>query len=898
VARDITEQKGVEEELRYHAGLVENMEDAVIATDERFIVTAWNPGAEHLYGWRADEVLGTDVRENASRPLSDAQRTEALRKLVKRGRSRAELTPARKDGTPVDVEAINVAIRGERGDVTGFVGIHRDISERKRSEQALREAKRRNETILESIIDTFVSVDRQWRYTYLNETALAKLRRAWGRDVRAEELLGKTPWELFPEIVGTALDHGFRRAMHAQGMVEFEAYAPTTHTWLEVRGYPSQDGLSLYSHDITERKRAEEELIRRAEQQALVAELGERALASDDLQSLMDEAVALVARTLGVELAGVAEIAPGGGEEVILRAGVGWREGVVGSRVERGARDSQVGYTLLRGEPVIAEDQAADPRFKPSALAKAHGAVSALSVMIASPDEPFGVLGALSTQRRDFSQSDVSLVQAVANVLASAVERSRAQERLDEVTEAERGRIARDLHDEALSNLTEALVLAGGAASASDEPDAASRLAALVPALKRVGEQLRGAIYGLRLGADQDRPFPELLQVLIDVHRALALDCEVELELRDGVPTRPLGATGTEILRVLGEALTNARRHSDARHVRVRVWGCEGRLCAEVTDDGRGFDPADSPPDANRSGIKGMRERAGLIHGELDIRSDPAVGTTVRIAVPLTDDGDESVDQVRVLLVEDHASVRQAIASAFEREVGFEVVGQAASLAEAREMLDDVDVAVLDLGLPDGYGADLIHELRKASRRAQTLVLSATFDRSEVARAVQCGAAGVLNKTADLDEVVDAVRRLRAGETLFPMDEIVELLRFAGLQREREHDERQALAELTPREREILQVLAEGLDSTRMAERLQLSIRTVRNHINNILAKLGVHSQLQALVLAVRYDMVEIRKSAPRSAMPVTIRATPIATNQITRTTVSVNMPSSGATSR
>ena len=145
-------------------------------------------------------------------------------------------------------------------------------------------------------------------------------------------------------------------------------------------------------------------------------------------------------------------------------------------------------------------------------------------------------------------------------------------------------------------------------------------------------------------------------------------------------------------------------------------------------------------------------------------------------------------------------------------------------------------------------------------------MLSATLDRAEIARAVQSGAAGVLSKTADLDDVVDAVRRLRDGETLLPMDEIVELLRFAGHQREREHRERHALADLTPREREILQALAEGLNSQRMADRLHISIRTARNHINNILAKLGVHSQLQALVLALRYDMVKIRKDQTPSA--------------------------------
>jgi DNA-binding NarL/FixJ family response regulator len=215
-------------------------------------------------------------------------------------------------------------------------------------------------------------------------------------------------------------------------------------------------------------------------------------------------------------------------------------------------------------------------------------------------------------------------------------------------------------------------------------------------------------------------------------------------------------------------------------------------------------------------------------------------------------------DAVRVLLVEDHASVREALAAAFEH-AGFVVAGQAASLDEARGLLGGVDVAVIDLGLPDGSGAELIGELRKVSPRARVLVLSATVEREHIARAVERGAAGVLSKTAGLDEVVEAVRRVRAGETLLGLGEVVELTRFAGRQREAEHADRLVLAQITPREHEVLQSLAEGLDSRQIADRLRISVRTERNHMANILAKLGVHSQLQALVLALRYDVVEVR---------------------------------------
>jgi DNA-binding NarL/FixJ family response regulator len=175
------------------------------------------------------------------------------------------------------------------------------------------------------------------------------------------------------------------------------------------------------------------------------------------------------------------------------------------------------------------------------------------------------------------------------------------------------------------------------------------------------------------------------------------------------------------------------------------------------------------------------------------------------------------------------------------------------------EEVEQVDVAIVDLGLPDGYGGDLIGELREANPQAQVLVLSASLDRANIARSVEHGAAGLLHKSAHLDEVVETVKRLRRGETLLPLEEVVELLRFAGIERRQEYEARQVIASLTPREREVLQALAEGLDSEAIAQKLHISVRTERNHMSSILAKLGVHSQLQALVFAVRHGLVEVR---------------------------------------
>ena len=217
-------------------------------------------------------------------------------------------------------------------------------------------------------------------------------------------------------------------------------------------------------------------------------------------------------------------------------------------------------------------------------------------------------------------------------------------------------------------------------------------------------------------------------------------------------------------------------------------------------------------------------------------------------------------DRTRILLVEDHASFRQALAFVLERESEFEVVGQVGSVAEARALdrqsLEDVEVAIVDLALPDGDGLDLLEDF---SSRTVTLVLSASLETARFARAVESGASGVLHKSTPIKEIVDAVRRLKAGEALLSPGDVIEMLRFVNRERQEELSVRRAVERLTPREREVLQALAEGLESKEIADKLNVTVETERTHMVNILHKLGVHSRLQALVFAARHGVVQIR---------------------------------------
>jgi len=214
----------------------------------------------------------------------------------------------------------------------------------------------------------------------------------------------------------------------------------------------------------------------------------------------------------------------------------------------------------------------------------------------------------------------------------------------------------------------------------------------------------------------------------------------------------------------------------------------------------------------------------------------------------------------RVLLVEDHDSFKESLAIVINGEPGFEVVAQARSVAEVEALGDiEADIALVDLGLPDGDGADVIWHLRESNPGLKVMILSASLDRGEIARAVEAGAAGVVHKSSPIVEVIGAVKRLLAGEVLLPSEEVVEYLRVAGQERERRHQEELAIMRLTKREREVLEALAEGLNSKEIADRLNMTIETERTHVVNLLKKLKVHSRLEAVVFAVRHGVVEIR---------------------------------------
>jgi signal transduction histidine kinase len=179
------------------------------------------------------------------------------------------------------------------------------------------------------------------------------------------------------------------------------------------------------------RQKMENELLARAQQQAIVAELGQYVLTGPDLAVLLNETATLVAQTLQVEFCQILELMPNQ-DILLLRAGVGWQPGLVGQATADARPDSHVGYTLFSSEPVIVTNLKSDARFSESSLLHEHGVVSGVSVIVDGEQWPFGVLSIHTSTSRLFTQDDIHFLQSVANLLATAVEHKRAQEALQE----------------------------------------------------------------------------------------------------------------------------------------------------------------------------------------------------------------------------------------------------------------------------------------------------------------------------------------------------------------------------------------------------------------------------------------------------------------------------------
>jgi NarL family two-component system response regulator LiaR len=210
-------------------------------------------------------------------------------------------------------------------------------------------------------------------------------------------------------------------------------------------------------------------------------------------------------------------------------------------------------------------------------------------------------------------------------------------------------------------------------------------------------------------------------------------------------------------------------------------------------------------------------------------------------------------EPIRVLIVDDHAVVREGLRAFLELQEGIEVAGEAVDGQEAIEAAARLrpDVILMDLMMPRLDGVAAMRLLRERVPNARVIVLTSFLDDDKLLPAIRAGAAGYLLKNAQPQELTRAVRAAHAGEAL--LDPVVAARLVETLAAARGEE---PLDRLTPRERQVLVLIGRGFPNKRIARELELSEKTVKTHVGHVLAKLGVSDRTQAAVVAVRAGLV------------------------------------------
>ncbi len=311
----------------------------------------------------------------------------------------------------------------------------------------------------------------------------------------------------------------------------------------------------------------------------------------------------------------------------------------------------------------------------------------------------------------------------------------------------------------------------------------------------------------------------------------------------------------TALFRVVQESLTNIHRHASTTTASIRLATTAGAVVLEIRDQGHGLGDQlrgqnGTPLSATLGvGIQGMRERIRQLSGTFDVEFTDS-GTTVRVSVPLNKG--TSMKPVRILIADDHEVVRQGVRTVLEAQAGWIVCGEASTGREAVAKAVDLrpDIVILDVGMPELNGLEATRQIRRAMP-AKILILTVHESDQVVTEMLDAGADGYMLKTDAGRKLVDAIRALLRDHEFF-----TERIRPA----EPRHGKAAASGHsprLTPRQREILQLITEGKSNKEIGATLGITTKTAETHRTQIMAKLNLHSMSELVRYAIRNRIIE-----------------------------------------
>ncbi|MDY6877821.1 MAG: response regulator [Chloroflexota bacterium] len=446
---------------------------------------------------------------------------------------------------------------------------------------------------------------------------------------------------------------------------------------------------------------------------------------------------------------------------------------------------------------------------------------------------------------------------------ATIIEQQRALATLEE-----RERLGRNLHDglgQELGYLNVQAQAVETMLAAGQITPARANLRPVVQAAQKAHADIRNYILGLRA---EDAPRQDFWEALRDYLSQFQTTYGIEtaLNLPNDAPSPAFGpAVEKQLLCIIQEALTNARKHAAAHHAQVLINFTAAAAHVIIADDGCGFEP--SPPQGGgieggkkggeHFGLQMMRERAQAVGGQVEIRSAPEQGACVLVRIPRLsaepggDAETSGLAGLRLLLVDDHPLFLEGLRRLLTAR-GFIVVGTAcdgeAALEQTRALRPDV--VLMDVNMPGGGGLKATRAIKAELPETKVVMLTVDEEDARLFEAVESGASGYLLKSLDANQFCSLLAGLLQDDA--PLAPGLAARIMAEFSRQGDRDRRPNMTELTPRQEEILSLVAQGLIYKEVAQRLHITEQTVKYHMSQILDKLHIENRAQAIAYYLR----------------------------------------------